>query len=150
MPLLWKCISLLLKKNHLSQCFSFYIDWGSYTVYIAKTASEKFEAIINSREIISSKVSLYLYKSTNAPAWNIVMSGLLLLAECKTWINLKIVLYRSKISNKAKNDSVLDTVPWNIDLSDLENCCLYKLSWNLSCPEWFFWWVTSASTASKT
>lgn len=68
----------------LAPFFHFKLNWGSYTVYIAKTASEKFEAIINSREIISSKVSLYLYKSTNAPAWNIVMSGLLLLAECKT------------------------------------------------------------------
>ena len=128
LPLLWKCISLLLKKNHLSRCFPFYTDWGSYTVYIAKTASEKFKAIIHSREIISSKVTLYLYKSTNV----VVMPGMLLLAECKTCINLKIVPYRSRISNKAKNDSFLDTVLWNIGLSDLENCCLYKFSWKLS------------------
>ena len=40
------------------------LDWGSYIISIAKTASKKIEALIRSIKFLSPKVGLYLYKST--------------------------------------------------------------------------------------
>ena len=40
------------------------LDWGSYIISIAKTASKKIGALIRSIEIFSPVVALYLYKST--------------------------------------------------------------------------------------
>ena len=40
------------------------LDWGSYIMSIAKTASKKFGALIRSMEFLSPEVALYLYKST--------------------------------------------------------------------------------------
>ena len=63
--------------------FSSKLDWGSYVISIAKTASKKVGALICSVKFLSPEVTLYL----NLPydhAWNtIVMSWLLLLAA--TW-----------------------------------------------------------------
>ena len=44
--------------------FSSKLDWGSYIVSIAKTASEKIGAFIRSMKFLSPEVALYLYKST--------------------------------------------------------------------------------------
>ena len=38
------------------------LDWGSYIISIAKTASEKIGALICSTNLRSPEVSLYLYK----------------------------------------------------------------------------------------
>ena len=47
--------------------FSSKLDWGSYIVCIAKTASKKIEALIRSMKFLSPEVALYLYKSTIWP-----------------------------------------------------------------------------------
>ena len=41
--------------------FSFNLDWGSYNVSIAKTASKKIGALVCSMKFLSSEVALYLY-----------------------------------------------------------------------------------------
>ena len=40
------------------------LDWGSYIISIAKTASKKIGALIGSVKFLSPEVALYLYKST--------------------------------------------------------------------------------------
>ena len=44
--------------------FSSVLDWGSYIVSIAKTASKNIVALIRSMKFLSPEVALYLYKST--------------------------------------------------------------------------------------
>ena len=44
--------------------FSSKLDWGSYIISIAKTASKKIGALIRSMKFLSLNVALYLYKST--------------------------------------------------------------------------------------
>ena len=41
--------------------FSSKLDWGSYIISIAKTASKKIEALIRSMSFLSSEAALYLY-----------------------------------------------------------------------------------------
>ena len=48
----------------LGLTFSSKLDWGSYIVSIAKTASKKIRALIHSMKFPSPEVALYLYKST--------------------------------------------------------------------------------------
>ena len=43
------------------------LDWDSYIISTAKTASKKIGALIRSMKFISPKVALYLYKSTIHP-----------------------------------------------------------------------------------
>ena len=43
--------------------FSSKLDWGSYIISIAKTASKKIGALIRSMKFLSLEVALYLYKS---------------------------------------------------------------------------------------
>ena len=43
------------------------LDWGSYIISIAKTASKKIGALIHSMKFLSPEVALYLYKSTIRP-----------------------------------------------------------------------------------
>ena len=43
------------------------LDWGSYIISIAKTASQKIGALIPSMKFLSPGVALYLYKSTICP-----------------------------------------------------------------------------------
>ena len=47
--------------------FSSKLDWGSYIVSIAKTASKKIGVLIPSMNFRSPEVALYLYKSTIGP-----------------------------------------------------------------------------------
>ena len=51
----------------LELTFSSKLDWGSYIVCIAKTASKKIGALIRSMKFLSPEVALYLYKSTIRP-----------------------------------------------------------------------------------
>ena len=51
----------------LGLTFSSKLDWSSYIVSIAKTASKKIEALIRSMRFLSSDVALYLFKSTIHP-----------------------------------------------------------------------------------
>ena len=47
--------------------FSSKLDWGSYIISIAKTASKKIGALIRSMKFISPEIALYIYKSTIRP-----------------------------------------------------------------------------------
>ena len=51
----------------LGLTFSSKLDWGSYIISIAKTASKKIEALICSMKFLSLEVAWYLYKSTICP-----------------------------------------------------------------------------------
>ena len=62
--------SILEEKSSfkmLGVTFSSKLDWGSYVISIAKTASKKIGALIRSMKFISPEVALYLYKSTIRP-----------------------------------------------------------------------------------
>ena len=48
----------------LDLTFSSKLDWGSYIVSIAKTASKKIGTLIYSMKFLSPQVTLCLYKST--------------------------------------------------------------------------------------
>ena len=47
----------------LGLIFSSKLDWGSYTISIAKTASKKIGALSHSMKFLSPEVALYLHKS---------------------------------------------------------------------------------------
>ena len=62
--------SILEEKSSLKMLelsFSPKLDWGSYVISIAKTASKKIGALIRSMKFLSPEVALYLYKSTIRP-----------------------------------------------------------------------------------
>ena len=48
----------------LGLAFSSKLDWGSYIIPFAKSASIKIGALIFSMKFLSPDVALYLYKST--------------------------------------------------------------------------------------
>ena len=48
----------------LGLTFSSKLDWSSYIISIAKTATKKIGALIRSIKFLSCEVALYLYKST--------------------------------------------------------------------------------------
>ena len=52
----------------LGLAFSSKLDWGSYIISVAKTASKKIETLIHSMKFLSPEVALYLYKSTIRPS----------------------------------------------------------------------------------
>ena len=51
----------------LGLTFSSKLDWGSYIISIAKTASKKIGALIRSMKFLSPEAALYLYKCTIRP-----------------------------------------------------------------------------------
>ena len=62
--------SILKEKSSfkmLGLTFSSKLDWGSYIISIAKTASKKIGALIRSMKFLSPEVALYLNKSTIRP-----------------------------------------------------------------------------------
>ena len=69
-------VSVLEEKSSfkmLGLTFSSKLDWGSYIISIAKTASKKIGALLCSMKFLSPKVAVYLY--INLPyghAWNTV------------------------------------------------------------------------------
>ena len=64
-------MSLFLRKKHffkmLGLTFSSKLEWGSYIISIAITASKKIGALIRSMKFLSPEVVLCLYKSTIRP-----------------------------------------------------------------------------------
>ena len=60
----------------LGLTFSSKLDWGSYVISIAKTASKKIGALTRSMKFISPEVALCLYKSTIRPCVRILLSRL--------------------------------------------------------------------------
>ena len=84
-------------KKMLGLTFSSKLDWGSYIISIAKTASKKIGALICSMKFRSSEFALYLYKSTirpcmeycyhvwaRAPSWYLEFLGKLQKRICRT------------------------------------------------------------------
>ena len=65
----------------LGLTFSSKLDWGSYIISIAKTASKKIETLICSMKFLSPKVALYLYKSTIRPCMEY---------SCHVWVGAPI------------------------------------------------------------
>ena len=61
--------SVLEEKSFkmLRLSFSSKLNWGSYIISIAKTASKKIGVLICSMKFFSPEVPLYLYKSTIRP-----------------------------------------------------------------------------------
>ena len=62
--------SILEEKSFkmLGLTFSSKLDWGSYLISIAKTASKKIGGLIRSMKFLSPELALYLYKSTIRPS----------------------------------------------------------------------------------
>ena len=50
--------------------FSSKLDWDSYIISAAKTASKKIRALIHSMKFLSLETPLYLFKSPIGLAWN--------------------------------------------------------------------------------
>ena len=68
----------------LGLTFSSKLDWGSYIISIAKTASKKIEALIQSIKFLSPEVALYLINLPYPHLWDtVVTSGLVSLIA--TW-----------------------------------------------------------------
>ena len=70
--------SVLEKKisfKMLGLTFSSKLDWGSYNISIAKTASKKIGALIPSMKFLSPEVALYLYKSSIRPCMEYCCHG---------------------------------------------------------------------------
>ena len=68
----------------LGLTFSSKLDWGSYIISVAKTASKKIGALICFMKFLSRDVVLYLYISAIHPCMeNVVTSGLVPLVA--TW-----------------------------------------------------------------
>ena len=62
--------SVLQERSYfkmLGLAFSSKLDWGSYIISTAKTASKKIGALIRSMKFLSPEVSLYLYRSIIRP-----------------------------------------------------------------------------------
>ena len=55
--------------------FSSKLDWGSYIISIAKTASENIGALIRSMKFLSPEVALYLLNLPYANVWNTVVTS---------------------------------------------------------------------------
>ena len=55
--------SVLEKKSFFKMLglTSFKLDWGSYIISVAKTASKKIGALIHSMKFFSPEVALYLF-----------------------------------------------------------------------------------------
>ena len=60
----WSILEEKTSFKMLGLTFSSKLDWGSYIVSIAKTASKKIGALIRSMKFLSPEVAMYLYKST--------------------------------------------------------------------------------------
>ena len=75
----------------LGLTFSFKLDWGSYIVSIAKTASKKIGAMIRFMKFHSPEVALYLLNLPYGHVWNsVVMPWLvLLIATWNCWISYR-------------------------------------------------------------
>ena len=63
----WSFLEEKSSFKMLGLTFCSKLDWGSYIICIAKTASKKIGALIRSVKFLSPGVALYIYKSTMRP-----------------------------------------------------------------------------------
>ena len=75
--------------------FSSKLDWGSYIIPIAETATKKIGVLIRSMKFLSPETALYLYKSTIHPYMEYQWCNLTL--AWWFWAT-KVCLWASKIS----------------------------------------------------
>ena len=64
-----------LSFKMLGLTFSSKLDWGSYIISTARTASKNIGALISSMKFLSPEVALYLYKSTIRPCMEYCCHG---------------------------------------------------------------------------
>ena len=64
-----------LSFRMLGLTFSSKLDWGSYTISIAKTASKRIGALIRSMKFVLAEVALYLYNLPYVHIWNTVVTS---------------------------------------------------------------------------
>ena len=86
--------SVLKEKSSfkmLGLTFSSKLDWGSYIISIAKTASKKIGALICSMNFLSPEVALYLYKSTICPCIE---------NNCHIWVGALVATWLVKQATK--------------------------------------------------
>ena len=65
--MVWSVLKEKSSFKMLVLTFSSEVDWGSYIITIAKTASKEIGVLIRSMKFLSPEVALYLYKSTIRP-----------------------------------------------------------------------------------
>ena len=63
----WSVLEEKVFFKMLGLAFSSKLDWGSYIISVAKTASKKIGVLIRSMKFLSPEVALCLYKSTIHP-----------------------------------------------------------------------------------
>ena len=64
MKMVWSVLKEKSSFKMLGLTFSSKVDWGSYIITIAKTASKEIGVLILSIRFLSPEVALYLYKCT--------------------------------------------------------------------------------------
>ena len=72
----------------LGLTFSYKLDWGSYIISMAETASKKIGSLIRSMQFLSPEVAFYLYKSTIRPCMEYcshVWAGVLVPSTWNCW-----------------------------------------------------------------
>ena len=85
--------SVLEEKSFkmLGLTFSYKLDWGSYIISTAKTASKKIGALIRSMKFLSPEVALYLYNFTKRPCVEFC---------CDVWAGTLVATWNSQTSYK--------------------------------------------------
>ena len=63
----WSVLEEKSSFKVLGLTFSSKLNWGSYIISIARSASKKIEAVIRSMKFLSPEVALYLYNSAIRP-----------------------------------------------------------------------------------
>ena len=82
--LMWKWMGKFLIKYHVLRCWGWLpllkLDWGSYIIFIAKTASKKIGVLICSVRFLSPELLCISINLSYSYAWNnVIISGLVLL-----------------------------------------------------------------------
>ena len=65
----------VLEGKMMGLTFSCKLNWDSYIISIAKTASKKIGALIHSMKFLSPEVALCFYKSTIGPCMELSCLG---------------------------------------------------------------------------
>ena len=84
----------------LGLTFSSKLDWGSYIISVAKTASKKIGALIHSMKFLSPEVALYLLNLPYSHAWAGALAATwnCYITKLQKWIEL-LVLHLLPILN---------------------------------------------------
>ena len=122
----------------LGLSFSSKLDWGSYIITIAKTASKKIEALILAMEFLSPEVGLYLYKCTIPTCMEYCCHG------CCLQLLLGIVRQATKMNMQ---DCWSFTCCFSRTLSSLSKCSQLKSFLQVLLWQMFFRTGSTGSTS---